>query len=75
VGDHADARRQKTGGRVSLAGEFTFEKPREGGAMPWLSEEVPGWEDLSDEERERMREAVKALGMDFPDPDDDEYYE
>lgn len=44
--------------------------------MPLLSEEVPEWEELTDEEREAYRQAALELGMDFPtDSDDDDYYE
>jgi len=44
--------------------------------MPLLGEEVPEWEELTDEEREAYRQAALELGMDFPaDSDDDDYYE
>lgn len=45
--------------------------------MPWLSDEVPDWQELSDEEREEFREGLRTLGMEFPsdDEDDDDYYE
>jgi hypothetical protein len=46
-----------------------------GPLLPWLSEEIPNWDDLSDDERESLREAVRALGLEFPDPNDDDYYE
>ncbi len=33
--------------------------------MPWLSEEIPGWEEMSDDEREEFREVVRSLGLSF----------
>lgn len=44
-------------------------------AVPWLSEEVPGWEDMSEEERDVFRRVVENLGMDVDADDDDGYYE
>jgi hypothetical protein len=43
--------------------------------MPWLSEEFPDWDELSDEEQEALRDVVRALGMEFPDAEDGDYYE
>lgn len=45
--------------------------------MPWLSEEIPGWEELTDDEREALRAVARDHGMhvDDNDDDDDGYYE
>jgi hypothetical protein len=43
--------------------------------MPWMSDEVVGWEEMSEEERDAFRAAIRDLGMSFPDEDDDDYYE
>ena len=46
--------------------------------MPWLSDEIPDWDELPEEEREAYRAALKDLGMTFPednDPDEDDYCE
>lgn len=43
--------------------------------MPWLSDEVPGWEDMTQEEREALREGLRGLGMIFPDDEEDDYCE
>lgn len=44
--------------------------------MPWLSDDIPDWEELSDEEREAIRAAVRDAGMSFPDEEEgDDYYE
>jgi hypothetical protein len=45
--------------------------------MPWLSDEIPDWEELTEEERDVLREMVRALGMEMPGcPDvDDDYFE
>jgi hypothetical protein len=45
--------------------------------VPWLSEELPGWEELTEEEREAVREAIRALGMTVPgcEDEDDDYFE
>lgn len=48
--------------------------------MPWLSEEIPDWDELPEEEREAYRAALRDLGMAFPeddqaDPDEDDYCE
>jgi hypothetical protein len=40
--------------------------------VPWLSEEIPEWNELNEEEREAYRAALEDLGMWFPDDDDDE---
>lgn len=42
--------------------------------MPWISEELEEWEELSDEDREAIRALLEDLGVDLPDEDDD-YYE
>ncbi len=43
--------------------------------MPWISEELEEWEELSDEDREAIRALLEDLGVDLPDDDDDDYYE
>ncbi len=44
--------------------------------MPWLSEEAPEWDQLTEEERLALRDMVRALGMEFPsDEEDDDYFE
>jgi len=40
--------------------------------VPWLDEEIEDWEELSEEERARLREVLRELGcaLDAPgDPD------
>lgn len=39
--------------------------------MPWLSDDIPNWEELSDEEQEAFRAAVRDLGMSFPAEQDE----
>lgn len=34
--------------------------------MPWLSEEIPGWEEMTEEEREALRACLEDLGLVFP---------
>lgn len=44
--------------------------------MPWLSDEIPDWDELSEEEREGYRAVPRDLGMEFPgddEPDEDDY--
>lgn len=43
--------------------------------MPWLSEEVPEWEELAEDERERLRQVLLSLGMQLPERDDEDYFE
>jgi hypothetical protein len=46
--------------------------------MPWLSDEIPDWDELTEEEREAYRTALRELGMEFPNEDDladDDYCE
>jgi predicted Fe-S protein YdhL (DUF1289 family) len=43
--------------------------------MPWLSEEIPDWDEMSDEERAVFRRAVQNLGMEVDEEDDEGYYE
>ncbi|GAC1436482.1 MAG: hypothetical protein NVSMB51_07940 [Solirubrobacteraceae bacterium] len=44
--------------------------------MPWLSDEIPDWEALSEEERNAFREIVRELGMEFPsEPEENDPYE
>jgi hypothetical protein len=43
--------------------------------MPWLDDEIPDWDDLEEEDKEALREIVRELGMEFPDDEDDGYYE
>lgn len=33
--------------------------------MPWLSDEIPEWEEMTEEEREALRDVVRSLGMEF----------
>ena len=40
-----------------------------------MNEEIPDWEELSEDEKESLREVVRGTGMIFPDEDDDEYFE
>jgi hypothetical protein len=40
--------------------------------MPWLSDEILNWDELTEEEREAYRAALKDLGMSFPDEDEPE---
>lgn len=42
--------------------------------MPWLSDEVPGWDEMTVEEREAFRAAVQELGMELVDEDDEDAY-
>lgn len=44
--------------------------------MPWLEEDVPEWEDLTEEEREKLRSALEDIGLvtDCEEREDD-YYE
>ena len=55
----------------SLAGRLIGDAPGEWSEVPWISDELEGWEDLSEEEQERVR---ALLGEELPD-DDDDYYE
>jgi hypothetical protein len=46
--------------------------------MPWLSEEIPDWDELTEEEREEYRAVLRDLGMTFAEDDDlaeDDYCE
>jgi hypothetical protein len=44
--------------------------------MPWLSEEVAGWDEMSDDEKELFRAAARELWITVDrDEDDDDYYE
>lgn len=44
--------------------------------MPWLSDEIPGWDDMTDEEREAIRDVVRSLGLSFAlDEADDDCFE
>jgi ribonucleotide reductase beta subunit family protein with ferritin-like domain len=43
--------------------------------MPWLSEEIPDWEELSEEERDVYRQVIRDIGMSFPDEEEADYYE
>jgi hypothetical protein len=44
--------------------------------MPWLCEEVPGWCDMSEQERDEYRAVIRELGMELlSDDDEDGYYE
>lgn len=42
--------------------------------MPWISEDLEEWEELSEEERARLLAMLRELGVELPD-DDDDYYE
>lgn len=42
--------------------------------MPWLSEEIPDWEDMTDEEREAVRATIRDLGMETDD-EEEGYFE
>jgi len=44
--------------------------------VPWLSEEIPEWEEMDDEEREELRACLRDLGLVFPvEEDADGYWE
>lgn len=43
--------------------------------MPWLDEELERWEELSEEERQRVRELLGDLGIELPDDEDPDYFE
>ena len=43
--------------------------------MPWLSEDVPGWDEMTEDERDAFRRAVEDLGMTIDEDDEDGYYE
>lgn len=46
--------------------------------MPWLTDEIPDWHELTDEEREAYRAVLRDLGMSFQvkvDPEEDDYCE
>jgi predicted Fe-S protein YdhL (DUF1289 family) len=44
--------------------------------MPWLSEEIPEWEEMTDEDRDALRNCLRDLGMVFPiEEDGDDYCE
>ena len=43
--------------------------------MPWISDELEDWDELSDEEQERVRALLRDLGEVFDEEDDDDYYE
>lgn len=42
--------------------------------MPWLSEELPEWEEMTDEEREALRACLRDLGLAFPLEEDGDGY-
>ncbi len=43
--------------------------------MPYMSEEMPGWDSLTEKEKERVRALVEDLGMTLPGDCDDDYFE
>jgi hypothetical protein len=45
--------------------------------VPWLSEELPEWGDLTDEERQAVKNALRALGLNVPGSyeEEDDYFE
>ena len=44
--------------------------------MPWLSDDIPDWDELTDEERDAYRAMLRDLGLAPSDEqDDDGYYE
>ena len=43
--------------------------------MPYLSEEIPDWDALTEEEKEQFRQVVQDLGMTLPGDGDDDYFE
>ena len=44
--------------------------------MLWLSDEIPGWEEMTDEERDEVRDVVRSLGLAFALEElDDDYCE
>jgi hypothetical protein len=45
-----------------------------GGGMPWLSEEIPEWEEMTDEDRDVLRDCLRDLGMVFPIEEDGDGY-
>lgn len=52
--------------------------PSKESRMPWLSDDVPGWDELDESERQLLRTVVRDLGMEFPedcDEEDQDYYE
>lgn len=57
------------GGKAGAPGPYTER-------MPWLDEEIERWDELSEEERRRVREMLRDLGADLlPDDEDPEYFE
>ncbi len=43
--------------------------------MPWISDDIEDWDDLSEEERSAIRALLEGLGVECPDEEDDDYYE
>jgi hypothetical protein len=43
--------------------------------MPWLSDDVPDWDELTDDERDAYRVMLRELGLEPASEDDDGYYE
>lgn len=44
--------------------------------MPWLSDEIPEWEEMTEEEREEVRDVVRSLGLSFAlEEAEDDYWE
>lgn len=50
------------------------DKKQKGVAVPWLSDEVPGWDEMTAEEQEAFRAAIRDLGMEVVDEDDEDTY-
>jgi hypothetical protein len=43
--------------------------------VPWIDDEIEDWEELDDDERDRLRRLLEDLGLRLCDPDDDAYFE
>jgi hypothetical protein len=43
--------------------------------MPWISDDIEDWDELSEEERSAIRTLLEELGVECPNEEDDDYYE
>lgn len=43
--------------------------------MPWISDDIEDWDELSEEEQSAIRTLLEELGVECPDEEDEDYYE
>lgn len=43
--------------------------------MPWISDDIEEWEELSEGEQSAVRALLEELGLECSDEEDDDYYE